>query len=109
MIAYSFKEILEIQEVVDTLTGCGYDYDLKSLISSMVEKYPHDDLKSQKESLIEYLSICPNMISQGEYTQMGIDALIFNTPLEDLPMYINCDGEEILKQIVSKWRLKLGK
>lgn len=109
MNTYTIEEVLEIRGVIEELTGCGYDYDLDLVIRGNKERFPDDTDKALWESFIEYLSMCPHMISQGLYLDKGIDNLIYETPLSELPLYLGYTGEDILKRIVAIWRLKLGK
>jgi hypothetical protein len=109
MNTYTIKELLTIQDMVEKITGKGYDYDLPMVIEDNQELFPEEEDRVIKESLIQYLCMCPDMIRQGDYIKMGIEELIFESDLKDMPLYVSSEGEEILKQIVAKWRMKLGK
>lgn len=110
MFTFSKQEIEALQEIQEFISGRGGDYPLVEMISYKVTHEGSTVEEATKMGIAEYL--CFNTtggVFLREYLAMNIDGLIYLTPKEDMPLYINCTGKETIKKIVALWRLKIGK
>lgn len=109
MVTYNKNDLTVLQGVVDEISGNGYDGDLNSIVNSFMEESSVDIEEAIKKGIAEYLCNFPEYMLYKTYRKLHIEYLVFNAPLEDMPLYMGYEGAEVLKKIVSKWRLMIGK
>jgi len=67
-----------------------------------------EEKRTPENSLIEFIGAYDSVVYDANSRNMLHDFL-FNTPLEDIPMYINDNGREVWKAKIAQWRLKIAK
>jgi len=111
MCTYSIEDLKVLQDIAEDIM----DTEKNPPFSDRIL----DDLKNKKGSvdeiikygIAEYLcgGITYEFLLYQNYINIGADALVYDTPLEELPLYLNCTGDEKVKKVLSMWRLKIGK
>ena len=112
MNTYTDQEILMIQDITDSITGEGDNYDLPVLLKQRLELYPDNRSGAIECSLVEYFSLTlmgDRQLTYEAIRELGLDRLVYSAPLVELPKYINDEGPQVIRQIIATWRLKLGK
>lgn len=109
MVNYTCEDLKKLQDVVEDLTGKGYEGDLMAIILGFMGDPSRDLDCAIKLGVSEYLCSFPEYILFKTYRKMGIEDILFNLPLEAMPLYISYGGEDLLKRIAATWRIQLGK
>ena len=115
MCTYSLEDITVLDQTINTFFPDDYGSHLRERINGLIEeKMSETDMSFEeiiKRIIVEHLccGIINYVITYKKFREHGIEELICEVPFEELPLYINGTGDDILKSLVADWRLKIGK
>lgn len=103
MIKYTFKDV---QALADEIALYFHDKDTQSwheTVDKIKEEY-----SEIKEIILEFLGPYVFAFNREFSKKIGLTDLIFNTPIEKMPLYIGSEDEP-WDMIVARWRLSIQK
>jgi hypothetical protein len=111
MIKYSLSEVSLLPEVMENIAGCGNDYPLVArILEDISKKGKGCDIDSLvRNQIVKYLCNCNNCTHIDDYEVMGINDILYDEPLSEMPLYLSCYGNEYLKRVAATWRLMIGR
>jgi hypothetical protein len=106
MFTFTIEDLKILQDVYDGLTGSGYEYDIPSIVQGNILDKDLTVEEATKDAIGTFMTLStPDMLSFAEYAEL--ENLIFNMPLEDMPLFINVESNK--KRAAAAWRLRIGK